>query len=240
MAKYYVGTSGWHYDDWRGKFYPERLPKNKWLEFYGRRFSTVELNNTFYRLPTEKAAKEWHDASPEDFFFAVKVSRYITHMKKLKDGKASMALFTSRIAPLKEKTVPFLYQLPDGFERNDARLEEFLDILPRENKHIFEFRDKSWYHEKVYDILKKYGAGFCIFDMPGLTSPLVATADFAYVRFHGKNDIYTSKYDDEEMKEWAVKIGRLAKHLKEVYIYFNNDSAGYALDNAATLQEYLE
>ena len=133
-----------------------------------------------------------------------------------------------------------MYQLPDGFERNDARLEEFLDILPRENKHIFEFRDKSWYHEKVYDILKKYVAGFCIFDMPGLTSPLVATADFAYIRFHGKNDIYTSKYDDEEMKEWAVKIGRLAKHLKEVYIYFNNDSAGYALDNAITLQEYLK
>jgi len=240
MARYYIGTSGWHYDDWRGKFYPEKLPKNRWLDFYTQHFPTVELNYTFYRLPTEKAVTAWYDSSPADFFFAVKVSRYITHMKKLKDGADAMALFMSRISPLKEKTGPLLYQLPFEFQRDDERLSGFLSVLSQKYKHVFEFRDKSWYHEEVYSILRKYGAGFCIFDMPGLTSPVVATADFAYIRFHGKDDLYTSKYDDKDLSEWADKISKLAKQLKEVFIYFNNDTAGYALDNAVTLKRYLE
>jgi len=240
LADYYIGTAGWHYDDWQVKFYPEKLPKNKWLEFYARHFPTVELNNTFYRLPTEKALKTWYDSSPSDFTFALKVSRYITHIKRLKDCAGEVKNFMSRVAILKEKMGPLLYQLPPGLHRDDEKLSSFLAVLPRGLKHIIEFRHDSWFAEDVYDILRRHQVGFCVFDMPKLTSPVMATTDFAYIRFHGSGSLYSSRYTDEEMADWARKISRLAGKLKSVYIYFNNDTAGYALDNAVTIREYLE
>jgi uncharacterized protein YecE (DUF72 family) len=240
LTHYYIGTSGWHYDDWRGRFYPEKLPKAKWLEFYARHFVTLELNNSFYHLPTEKAYNNWHDDSPADFIFAVKVSRFITHIKRLKDCDEAVNNFMSRAVLLKEKLGPLLYQLPPGLHRDDDRLKSFLAILPRGIMHAIEFRHKSWFEEDVFKILCKYHAGFCIFDMPKLTSLMTATADFAYIRFHGSGSLYSSRYSDKEMADWAKKIKRLAKNLKAVYIYFNNDVAGYALENARTIRNYLE
>ena len=240
MVRYYIGTSGWHYDDWKGRFYPEKLPKEKWLEFYAQHFPTLELNNTFYRLPTEKALNNWHDSSPPGFIFSVKVSRYITHIKRLKDCKEEMNKFMSRTAILKEKLGPLLYQLPPGLHRNDDILADFLAILPRGYKHVIEFRHASWFEDEVYDILRQYKIGFCVFNMPKLTSPLIATTDFAYVRFHGSDSLYSSCYSDKYLSGWAKKISVLSEKLESVYIYFNNDIAGYALKNAETIRGYLE
>jgi len=239
MTRYYIGTSGWHYDDWRGRFYPEKLPKSEWLGFYARHFSTLELNNTFYRLPQESVFQKWHDSSPDGFVFAVKVSRYITHIKRLKDCGDEVNNFMSRAALLKDKLGPLLYQLPPGLHRDDDILKSFLATLPQEIEHVIEFRHDSWFAEEVYDILRRNHIGFCIFDMPKLKSPLLATADFAYIRFHGSDSLYSSCYSDGELKEWSEKIAVLAEGLKAVYIYFNNDVAGYALENAETIRKLM-
>lgn len=239
MTLYYIGTSGWHYDEWRGRFYQENLPKAKWLEFYSRHFPTLELNNTFYRLPTENAFHNWYASTPPDFTFAVKVSRYITHIKRLKDCDSEVNRFIEKATLLQDKLGPLLYQLPPGLHRDDARLAAFLAILPPGYRHAIEFRHESWFTDEVYKILRRYHVGFCIFNMPGLTSPLTATDDFAYIRFHGKDSLYSSSYTDEDMADWAKKIAGISKKLEAVYIYFNNDIAGYALDNAATINNYL-
>jgi uncharacterized protein YecE (DUF72 family) len=240
VARYYIGTSGWHYDDWRGRFYPEKLTKAHWLEFYASHFPTLELNNTFYRLPKDTVFQKWYDASPYGFVFSVKVSRFITHIKRLQDCEDEVNKFMSRATLLKEKLGPILYQLPPGLHRDDERLNAFLTVLPRGLKHVIEFRHESWFNEDVFQILRRYHTGFCVFDMPKLTSPLIATSDFAYIRFHGSGSLYSSCYSDEEIDDWARKITRLAKDMKAFYIYFNNDVQGFALKNAATLTDYLE
>ena len=240
MERYFTGTSGWHYDDWRGRFYPEKLPKARWLEFYARHFTTLELNNSFYRLPSEEAFNRWYDSSPPDFTFAVKVSRFITHIKRLKDCGEAVDNFMSRCRLLKEKLGPLLYQLPPGLHRDDALLTAFLEKLPREFEHVIEFRHKSWLVEDIFDTLRRYHVGLCVFDMPGLTAPLLATTDFAYIRFHGHDSLYSSYYSDEEMADWAGRIAGLAEKLDSVYIYFNNDIEGFAPKNAATIRNYLE
>lgn len=240
MVKYFIGTSGWHYDDWKGRFYPKKLPKTKWLEFYAQHFSTLELNNTFYRLPSEEVFSKWYDSSPPGFTFSVKVSRFITHIKRLKDCDEALNNFMSRSTLLKDKLGPLLYQLPPGLHRNDEVLEAFLQKLPPDLKHVIEFRHQSWLVEDVFDMLRRYNAGFCVFDMPKLECPLLATADFAYIRFHGRESLYSSCYSDEELKDWAEKIYRLAQNLESVYIYFNNDIEGFAIKNAETIREYLK
>jgi uncharacterized protein YecE (DUF72 family) len=156
MARYYIGTSGWHYDDWRGRFYPEKLPKTQWLDFYAQHFATLELNNSFYHLPSEKAFRNWYDSSSPGFVFAVKISRFITHIKRLKDCNEAVSNFMSRAALLKEKLGPILFQLPPGLHRDDDRLKSFLAILPREKKYAIEFRHKSWFIEEVHDILRQH------------------------------------------------------------------------------------
>ncbi len=238
-ANYYTGTSGWHYDHWRHRFYPGELVKAKWLEFYVTHFTTVELNNSFYQLPSEATFTAWRDSSPADFTFAVKVSRFITHIKRLKDTKESVARFISRAKILRGKLGPLLYQLPPNMLRNDERLEWFLSILPRGMKHVFEFRHQSWLEEKVFEILRKYNVGFCVFDMPSLSCPLMATTDLAYIRFHGSTGLYSSCYSDKELADWAQKLANLAANLKAVYIYFNNDAEAFAVRNARTLRDYL-
>jgi uncharacterized protein YecE (DUF72 family) len=239
MARYFIGTSGWHYEGWRGAFYPEDLPKKGWLAFYAGQFPTVELNNSFYHLPTEAAFRAWHDATPADFTFAVKASRFITHIKRLKDIEEPLNNFMSRAALLKDKLGPVLYQLPPSLHRDDARLAEFLEKLPA-GRHAIEFRHDSWFADEVFGMLRRRGAAFCIFDMPRLKSPLIATADFAYIRFHGTGERYSGSYPDKLLAEWADNISKLAKSLKAVYIYFNNDVSGHALRNAVTLRNLLE
>jgi len=239
MTEYYIGTSGWHYEHWRGLFYTEKLAKPKWLEFYAQHFNTVELNNSFYHLPSEKAFVNWRQSSSRGFVFAVKVSRFITHIKRLKNVEEPLQNFLSRANFLQDKLGPLLYQLPPGIKRNDETLESFLSILPRQYCHVFEFRHESWIDDGVFDILKRYNAGLCIFDMPDFTCPVVATADFAYVRFHGSTGLYWSCYSDEELADWAKRIAELGKNVKVVYIYFNNDAGAYAVRNAKTLAQFL-
>ncbi len=227
------------YRHWREVFYPAKLPQSKWLEFYTRHFSTVELNNSFYRLPTEKAFASWRETSPAGFVYAVKVSRFITHIKRLKDVDEPVDTFLSRARLLEEKLGPLLYQLPPNMHRNDERLDAFLSLLPGGLRHVVEFRHDSWLNDTVFAILRRHNVGLCVFDMPDLSCPLLATADFAYVRFHGATGLYYSRYSDDELEDWARRIAELAGDLEAVYIYFNNDAEGYAIENARTLRQRL-
>lgn len=239
-AKILVGTSGFVYDHWRGLFYPEKLAKAKWLQFYVTQFTTVEINNSFYRLPSEEAFASWRDSTPANFIFAVKASRFITHIKRLKNTAEAVELFISGAKILGDKLGPLLYQLPPNMHRNDEVLAAFLSGLPPGMKHVIEFRHESWLDKGVFEILHNYNVGFCIFDMPALACPVVVTADFAYVRFHGSSGLYSSCYSDEELADWARKLAKLAANLKEIYIYFNNDAEAFAVRNAVTLRGYLQ
>lgn len=238
-VKYYVGTSGWVYLHWRNVFYPPKLAQSKWLEFYTDHLSSVELNNSFYRLPSERSFSNWRDTSPDGFRYAVKVSRFITHMKRLKDVAEPLETFVNRARNLSEKLGPLLYQLPPNMHRNDELLESFLSVLPNEFRHVIEFRHETWFDEKVFDTLRRHNIGFCVFDMPGFPCPLLATSDFAYIRFHGSSMLYLSSYTDDELDKWAKRILLLAENLNAIYIYFNNDAEGFAVRNAQTLSRKL-
>jgi len=237
--KQHVGCSGWHYEHWRELFYPAELPKSKWLSFYARQFTTVELNNSFYKLPSEKAFTTWRESTPGNFIFAVKVSRFITHIKRLKNLGSAVDNFLSRAGFLGEKLGPLLYQLPPNMKRNDELLQNFLSLLPPKYQHVVEFRHKSWIDDAVFDILREHNIGLCVFDMPGFSCPLVATSDFAYVRFHGSKGLYSSCYPDEELSQWAQRIAHLGQNIKASYIYFNNDAEAFAVKNAITLENFL-
>ena len=239
-TRHYVGCSGWHYEHWRGLFYPAELPKPEWLSFYARQFTTVELNNSFYKLPSEKAFTTWREPTPGNFIFAVKVSRFITHIKRLRNLGSAVENFLSRAGFLEEKLGPLLYQLPPSMKRNDELLQNFLSLLPPKYQHVVEFRHKSWIDDAVFDILRGHNVGLCVFDMPGFSCPLVATSDFAYVRFHGNKGLYSSCYSDEELSQWAQKIAQLGQNIKASYIYFNNDAEAFAVKNAITLRNFLQ
>jgi len=238
MATYHIGTSGWHYDHWRDRFYPSGLPKSGWLGFYARHFNTLEVNNSFYRLPTENAFAHWRDSSPPGFTFAVKVSRFITHVKKLRDADEPLQTFLSRAGILGAKLGPLLYQLPPNLKRDDDRLASFLSLLPSDLQHAFEFRNESWFDEGVFRILRDHNAALCIYDMGSEPSAVVATGDFAYFRFHGSARM-NGCYGDDELREWARKIARIGAEVKSVFVYFNNDAEGFALKNAEQLTESL-
>jgi len=237
--RYFIGTSGWQYADWKGKFYPENLTRKDWLGYYAQHFPTLEINSSFYHLPQPKALINWYETVPRDFVFSLKVSRYITHIKRLHDAGEAAKEFVQRAVLLKEKLGCLLYQLPPGLKRNDELLQGFLAALPRGFRHVMEFRHPSWFAPAVEEILHNHGAGFCIFDMPELTSPLITTAGFGYVRFHGSQALYSSLYSDSELKQWSHKLQALSHNVNQIFIYFNNDIAGFALDNASTLNRYL-
>ena len=237
--RYYVGCSGWHYEHWRGLYYPGELPRSKWLSFYARQFDTVELNSSFYRLPSEKAFATWRESTPDNFVFSVKVSRYITHIRRLKEVESAVESFLSRANLLGGKLGPLLYQLPPSMKRSDEALQGFLSSLPQKYQHVIEFRHESWIDEAVFRILRRHDAGLCVFDMPGFSCPLVATSDFAYVRFHGSEGPYSSCYSDKELSRWAQGIAGLGQKVKAGYIYFNNDAMGFAVGNAMALRNLL-
>ncbi len=197
----------------------------------------MELNNTFYRLPSESAVKNWHDSTPDSFVFSVKASRFITHLKKLRNVEKELTTMLASVELLDGKLGPLLYQLPPSFERDDEAIKAFLSILPADRKHVFEFRHDSWLRDEVFEILRKHGVGFCVFDQPGVPCPVLATSNFGYLRFHGKG--YSTSYSKQELSDWATKVRRLAQGLDAVFIYFNNDVRGYALNNARTLREFL-
>lgn len=234
-----VGTSGWHYIHWRGPFYPDNLRNEDLLNFYARRLGTVEINNSFYHLPNKETFRLWREQSPNDFVFAVKASRYITHMKKLKDPGQAVEKFFSHADELKEKLGPILFQLPPRWRRDTRRLEDFLQALPRTCRHAFEFRDPSWFHSETYALLEKHRAAFCVFDLAGQESPQVLTTEFAYIRLHGPGELkYAGRYTKGQLRRWVeVSEKWLAAGAEEVFVYFDNDQAGYAALNAIELQE---
>ncbi len=232
-----IGTSGWHYKHWKGPFYPIDLPSSEMLAWYAARFNTVEINNSFYRLPTAEAVTAWKKTVPPDFRFAVKGSRFITHMKKFKDPEPALELFLPRVELLGRKLGPILFQLPPNWPLNLDRLSAFLDALPGRHRYTFEFRNAEWHTEAVYRLLERHRAAFCIFDLAGFMTPVRLTTDFAYVRLHGPGGKYQGSYSRQALQEWARKIE--SWQLKAAWVYFDNDQSGFAAANAATLRELL-
>ncbi len=240
-AEVYIGTSGWNYKHWRGPFYPDDLPDKDMLSFYAEHFDTVEINNTFYHLPSFKTLKTWRETVPRKFTFAVKGSRFITHMKKLKAPKTSTKKFFTRAERLEDRLGPILFQLPPHWGCDPDRLAGFLDALPSRRRYVFEFRDQSWHTEEVYDLLKKHNAAFCIYELAGKESPLEITADFTYIRLHGPTRAaYAGSYPPQTLKKWARRIKEWRSHLKAIYFYFNNDPEGHAVNNARKLKDMLK
>ena len=239
-SKIHIGTSGWHYDHWTGPFYPENLSPNDYFGFYAKHLHSVEINNSFYRLPTKETIIHWRDTSPPGFIFTVKASRYITHMKKLKRPNDSLKSLLERVGLLEEKLGAILFQLPPRWSLNLKRLEDFLHILPGDYRYAFEFRDPSWSESGVYEALAQYGAAFCIYDFKGCLSAKEVTADFIYLRFHGPNqDAYHGKYDRQFIAGWAEAFSDWSKKNIEIFCYFDNDEAGFAVQNALELQSIL-
>ncbi len=197
----------------------------------------MEINNSFYRLPEKKTFKQWHDTVPSGFIFSVKASRFITHMKKLKDPEMVLATFMERITGLRDKIGPILFQLPPNWRRDIGRLKSFLSALPEGYRYAFEFRNPTWFHPEVYQTLAEHRAAFCLYELAGLKSPRELTADFTYLRLHGPGDAYCGCYQTETLTEWADVFSSWAKEGKEVYCYFDNDELGYAAQNAAELLE---
>ncbi|MBN2019402.1 MAG: DUF72 domain-containing protein [Sedimentisphaerales bacterium] len=234
-----IGTSGWYYDHWRGRFYPENLPKSNWLSYYTQKFDTVEINNTFYHLPQEQTLKKWQSAAPADFLFAVKANRYITHIKKLKDTKEELQRFSERIELLKKHLGPVLYQLPPMLHKNLKLLGSFLELLPERHKSIFEFRHESWYSDETFKLLDEFNAGFCIHDLVGKLTPKVITGNVIYIRFHGTSGRYAGNYSKPALSKWAKWIKENCRNVTAVYAYFNNDALGHAVKNARTLKSLV-
>jgi uncharacterized protein YecE (DUF72 family) len=235
----YIGTSGWHYDHWEGPFYPTGLPDKSFLEYYASCFGTAEINNSFYRLPEQKTLIRWRDAVPEDFVFSVKASRYLTHMKKLKDPMEPLERLLTRVSVLGTRLGPILFQLPPRWRLNLERLEGLLEILPENHRYTFEFRDYSWFDGEVYGLLAKHRASFCVYDLGGRTSPKEVTADFVYVRLHGPDGPYRGRYGVERLAGWASVFSAWQKEGLDVYCYFDNDEAGYAVQDALSLQQMM-
>lgn len=240
-AKIRIGTSGWHYKHWVGDFYASNIRPSEMFGFYTQHFNTVEINNTFYRLPTENTVDLWRKTSPAKFCFAVKASRFITHMKKLKDPDSSTKKFFSVVADrLETKLGPILFQLPPGWRVNIERLTTFLESLPHGYEYVFEFRDESWLTQQVFELLRQHQMAFCIHDLSNLKTPLEVTAEFAYVRFHGPGLAkYTGSYSHEELLQWARRIECWSRTLSTIYVYFNNDVGGWAVKNAIELKALL-
>jgi len=237
MGRIYIGTSGWHYPHWVGPFYPLGMASEEFLPFYARHLSTVEINNTFYHLPTPHTLRAWEKQTPKNFLFTCKGSRFITHMKKLKDPEQSIERFFETITLLKHKKLgPILFQLPPRWKMNVLRLEEFLKALPKSFRYAFEFRDKSWFAQPVYDVLSKYKAAFCLYHLAGRWSPEIITTDYVYIRLHGPGEAYQGKYHGHTLRAWANKCRTWAQSGKDVYCYFDNDENGYAPINALALQ----
>jgi uncharacterized protein YecE (DUF72 family) len=235
-----IGCSGWNYAHWRERVYPQGCPPSRWLRYYAGLFDAVEVNATFYRLPTAKSVANWVEQTPPGFSFAVKASRYLTHIKRLTDLGPGLDRFYERIEPLvrSPKLGPVLWQLPATFRRDDERLAAALGALPR-GRHCFEFRHESWFVDETYALLRDAGAALVIGDAPKRpfqTHEL--TADFTFVRFHHGSRGRNGNYSERELEEWARRLDAWRRSV-DVYAYFNNDWEGYAVKNGRRLRKRL-
>lgn len=231
-----VGTSGFAYAHWRGRFYPEGLRERAWLGYYARHFDTVELNRTFYRWPGTETFAHWQQAVPEDFVFAVKAPRVVTHYHRLADVDEAVSLLAATRA-LGAKRGPVLFQLPPRFKADPARLAALLEALPADLAAAFEFRDPSWHDAAIFRLLERHDAAFCIFDLGGVTSPRRRTASFVYVRLHGPEVRYGGRYGRARLESWASWLVR--ENPAVAYVYFDNDEAAYAVEDARLMRELL-
>jgi len=233
--KLFIGTSGWVYSHWDGIFYPEDLASKDKLKYFSQHFKTTEINYSFYHLPRKSTYQNWYEITPEDFLFTVKVSRFITHIKRLKGVKEAWKQFFENALNLKEKLGPILFQFPPNFKIDLKRLEPFLKILSKNHRYAFEFRHKTWCDKKVYQLLKKYKVAWVIADSPRYPKAETITCNFVYIRMHGSKVLFSSKYTNKELKDLSQKIKKWLKQRKNVFVYFNNDTMGYALKNAKEL-----
>ena len=240
MAQVRIGTSGWHYKHWIGRYYPKDIRPAAMLEHYVRDFDTVELNNTFYHLPKESSFEAWRSAAPSNFVFAVKGSRFLTHMIKLKDAERGISNFIPLAQLLGRKLGPVLWQLPPNWNVNVERLEDFLTKLPRGIRYAFELRNATWMCDAVYEVLRKHDAAFCVYELAGYRSPIEITAKWTYVRLHGPTQSkYQGSYSDAQLENWARRIEEWRRTLDAVYVYFDNDDSAYAVNNALTLKRLV-
>jgi uncharacterized protein YecE (DUF72 family) len=239
LATVRIGTSGWHYKHWVGAFYPARTPGSKMLAYYCDKFDTVELNNSFYHLPKKNSLESWRESTPAQFCFAAKGSRVLTHMKKLKDPEQGLKKFLDCIETLGQKLGPILFQLPPNWELDSERLRTFVSFLPKEHRYAFEFRNATWSVPETYGFLQQHNIAYCAFHLAGIHSPIEVTADFAYVRLHGPGGRYQGNYSAQALREWAKRIRKWQRELKAIYLYFDNDQAGYAAQNALTLRQLV-
>jgi uncharacterized protein YecE (DUF72 family) len=235
MTELRIGCSGWSYKDWKGPFYPREVKDKDRLEYYATRFDTAEINASFYRLPSESMVEGWARRPPQGFTFAWKVSRYITHNKKLKDCADSVALVFGRMAPLGDRYGPALVQLPPQLRRNDDRLAGFLQLLPKGRRHTVEFRHESWYAPQVLQILGDFDAALCISDHHAAPAPWEVTASWVYVRGHGPGGRYHGRYPEADLRAWAERIANWRAVGRDVYAYFDNDIKSAAPFDAETL-----
>ena len=245
-----IGCSGWQYKHWRGDFYPAELGQSRWFEFYAANFDTVEINNSFYRLPEAETFARWREQAPRQFLYAVKASRFLTHMKKLKDPEDPLDRFLSNARELGRHLGPVLYQLPPRWPVNLERLERFLDAVDaqtdrlRQNglttrvRHAIEFREPSWYHERVFALLRAHRVALCLHDMRGSAAAKLVVGPFIYVRFHGSAK-YAGRYADRDLDEWADWLAERNFAGMDVFAYFNNDTGGHAPRDAVRLRERL-
>jgi uncharacterized protein YecE (DUF72 family) len=242
-GRVFVGCSGWNYEHWRdGVFYPPRLPAPEWLRFYAERFGTVEVNASFYRLPRRDSVARWADATPEEFVFSLKVSRYITHVKRLRETGKHIALLLDRIEPLlgAQKLGPLLWQLPGRFHRDDERLAAALGEFPPGLRHAIEFRHESWFADEVMSLLRANGVALVIADGPNVRSfqRHELTAGFAYARLHAGARGRRGNYSQTELQEWADRIAGWSRR-GDVLVYLNNDWEGFAPANSSTLRKLV-
>jgi uncharacterized protein YecE (DUF72 family) len=232
--KWYVGTSGWGYDNWDEEFYTSGLPAKERLAYYARYLDAVEINNTFYNLPSAAQIKKWEESVPKHFTFAIKASRYITHQKKLTEPREVVSRFMEPMRARKKKG-PIIFQLPPNFPKDLQRLSRFLKVLPARQRYAVEFRDPSWHAEDIYERLRQYKVAFCLFEKSALLSPRVTTAEFNYLRLHGRKAGYKGNYDTAALKDWHRWLK--AKD-RDAYVFFDNTAEKmYALENALTFQK---
>jgi uncharacterized protein YecE (DUF72 family) len=236
-----IGTSGWTYDGWRGPFYPENIPKKEWLRYYASHFVTTEINGSFYRTPSLEAVRTWRDQTPQEFGFAWKASKFITHWKRLTEKcENSIDLMETRLRTLGPKVYAVLFQLPPQFAKNRGRLENFLAMLPRRHRYAFEFRHKSWYADDVLDVLKRHDVALCLSDHGDAPAPWEVTARHVYVRGHGPSGRYHGSYPRKTLDRWAERILAWKTERRDVLVYFDNDQKAAAPKDARRLMRILD
>jgi uncharacterized protein YecE (DUF72 family) len=240
MARVLIGTSGWHYDSWRGPFFPKGLPIKKQLEHYSKQFETTELNGVFYRTPSFETVKSWRAQTGDDFVFAWKASKFITHWKRLSKTSAnSLALIEERLRLLDDKAGPVLFQLPPNFEMDAGLLAAFFKLLPKKRRYSFEFRHPSWYQPAILRLLSRENVALCLSDHHDAPAPWKRTAEFVYIRGHGPAGRYKGHYRSQMLSEWATRIRSWKKQGCDVFVYFDNDQKSAAPTDALKLKRLL-